>query len=126
MSTKENKEKEVLPSAPYVPVAPLDDYEEIELRILAIVHCEHIGDFSIARSSSCHIWEIMKLAQKEGISERKANKVIGYLKSKGYLMSVRGKPDEYTLSDPGAKYFEQLVNDRRKLLGLPPLDSCST
>ncbi|VVB68782.1 Uncharacterised protein [uncultured archaeon] len=77
------------------------DYEEIELKVLQAVHCNG----NQCRIKPVHIWEILKLTQKEGVSERRTKEAIDFLKNNGYVLNERGHPDLYRLTENGEAYF---------------------
>jgi DNA-binding transcriptional regulator PaaX len=81
------------------------DFEEIELKVLRAIYCN--GDQ--CRNEPVHIWEILKLTQKEGVSERRTKAAIDFLKTKGYILNERGHPDLYNLTEKGEAYLIKLV-----------------
>lgn len=85
--------------------AKVVDYEEIELKVLRAIHCNG----NQCRNEPVHIWEILKLTQKEGVSERRTKEAIDFLKTKGYILNERGRPDLYTLTENGEAYLIKLA-----------------
>ncbi len=88
------------------------DYDEIELKVLHAIHCNE----GQCRNEPIHIWEILKLTQKEGVSERRTKDAIDFLKTKGYILNERGHPDLYRLTENGDAYFIKLDMQLRKVI----------
>jgi DNA-binding transcriptional regulator PaaX len=85
------------------------NYEEIELAVLGAIHCNGPQ----CRNNPVHIWEILKLTQKAGVSERRTKDAIDFLKTKGYLSNdERGHPDIYMLTKAGEDYFLKLAKEK--------------
>lgn len=85
----------------------ITDMDEIEMRLLGIVHCEN----STCRTEPRLKWDLIKEAIKMGISERRAREALRYLERKDYFNPELLSIDEYVLNEKGTKYFEQLVAD---------------
>jgi len=87
------------------------DFKEIEMKILGIAHCDGI----VPRMGYIHIWDMLKMAQEWGISERRAREGISYLLSRGFLETMEGNFDEYKVTPSGTKHLEKLFEDRGQL-----------
>jgi predicted transcriptional regulator len=85
------------------------DFEEIEMKILGITHCNG----TVPREGYIHIWDILKMAQKWGISERRARDAISFLESRGFLETMMGNFDEYKVTQAGEKHLENLLTARK-------------
>jgi hypothetical protein len=88
-----------------------NDMEEIEMRLLGMVHCEN----STCRTEPILKWDLIKESVKIGISERRAREALRYLERKGYFDPQLLSIDEYILSEKGEIYLEQLVSDFLKM-----------
>lgn len=83
----------------------ISDMDEVEMRLLGIVHCEN----GTCKMEPRLKWDLIKESIKMGISERRAREAISYLERKGYFNPELLSIDEYVLTEKGTKYFEQLV-----------------
>lgn len=81
------------------------ELEEIEMRLLDIVHCEN----GTCRTEPKLKWDLLKDAIKAGISERRTREALRYLEHKGYFDQRLLSKDEYVLSEKGELYFKQLT-----------------
>jgi len=80
------------------------DYDEIELKVLRAIHCNGVQ----CRNEAVHVWEILKLTQKGGVSERRTKDAIDFLKTKDYILNGPG-PDHYRLTEDGEAYLIKLA-----------------
>jgi hypothetical protein len=81
------------------------DHKEIEKMVLGITHCDGI----VPRQGYIHIWDILKMAQGLGISERKTKEAINYLHSRDFMETMPGDFDEYKVTSAGEKHLVELV-----------------
>jgi DNA-binding transcriptional regulator PaaX len=81
------------------------DLKEIEMKILGIVHCDGI----VPRMGYIHIWDMLKMAQEWGISERRAREAINYLESRGFLETMADNFDEYRVTQSGEEHLAKLL-----------------
>jgi hypothetical protein len=86
----------------------ITDFEEIEMRILGIAHCDGV----VPRMGYIHNWDILKKAQEWGISERRAREAINYLNSRGFLETMAGDFDEYKVTPAGEEHLTKLLKAR--------------
>jgi DNA-binding transcriptional regulator PaaX len=83
------------------------DHKEIEMQVLGIAHSDGV----VPRQGYIHIWDILKMAQELGISERKTKEAISYLHSRGFMETMPGDFDEYRVTPAGEEHLAGLIGE---------------
>jgi DNA-binding transcriptional regulator PaaX len=84
--------------------------KEIEIKILGIEEDKDI----IKNNEYIHIWDILKIAQKNGISERQTRNAIKYLKSREMLEQSIKNNNEYKITEMGKKRYKELIRAQKE------------
>ena len=91
------------------PIKSLSEFNKVELLTLHTIHFEGPQK---KRNGPIHVWEVLEILQKSGISERKGKEVIDYLKSMNYITTKRDNSNMYTVTDSGLVCMNELGNNK--------------
>lgn len=68
---------------------------------------------TIAANGPVHIWEVLKAAQKENISERGVRRVLSFFKSMNYIEYSRKNNDLMSITPTGTDYLRGIQDGRQ-------------
>jgi len=86
----------------------MSELDKVELLTMHAIHFCGAQE----RNGPFHVWEVLKILQKSGVSERKGREAIDYLKSMNYITTKRDNPNMYTLTESGVVRMSGLMENK--------------